>query len=187
MPRPTIQRLLVVEDEVALSEGVRAALAGRVREIRWTDAAVAATELIASFRPDLVILDVALAGGGTAFEVLSALRELWPTPVVVGISGSAGGDDAFRLGQMGVRAFLAKPFTAEALDATVDRALTSTPDLTPFLRTSVGRRPLRELEQEVRRTMIAEALARAQGSRRKASGLLAISRQLLQHILRAEG
>jgi hypothetical protein len=40
------------------------------------------------------------------------------------------------------------------------------------------------METAVRQTMTDEALAAAGRSRRRASGLLGISRQLLQHILR---
>jgi hypothetical protein len=43
---------------------------------------------------------------------------------------------------------------------------------------------LRTIEQAVRDNMIEEALALAGSSRRRASSLLGVSRQLLQHMLR---
>ncbi|MBK7861855.1 MAG: hypothetical protein IPJ65_25220 [Archangiaceae bacterium] len=58
------------------------------------------------------------------------------------------------------------------------------PDLTPHLRAAVGHLPLHQLEEQVRQTMVGEALGATQGSRSGAAKLLRISRQLLQHILK---
>jgi DNA-binding NtrC family response regulator len=101
------------------------------------------------------------------------------------ISGFADADTAFRLAQAGTRYFVTKPLDLAKLQEAWDRALMTTPDLTPFIRACIGRRRLHDLEAEVRRRMIDEALAVAHGSRHKASAMLGISRQLLQHILRA--
>jgi transcriptional regulator with GAF, ATPase, and Fis domain len=48
----------------------------------------------------------------------------------------------------------------------------------------VGQLGLREMEDQVRRSMVEEALSRSAGSRRSAARLLNVTRQTLQHILR---
>ncbi len=60
------------------------------------------------------------------------------------------------------------------------------PDLTPLLRAVVGRKSVHQVEEQVRATMVAEALARANGNLSSAARMLSISRQLLQHILKRE-
>ena len=54
----------------------------------------------------------------------------------------------------------------------------------PLIRQLVGHSPLSKVESEVRTLMVTEALARARGSRRAAAKMLAVSRQMLQHVLR---
>ncbi len=58
-------------------------------------------------------------------------------------------------------------------------------ELAAKIRAAVGRIQIRELEIAVRRTMVLEALRRSNGNRRAAARLLGVSRQHLQHMLRA--
>jgi DNA-binding NtrC family response regulator len=58
-------------------------------------------------------------------------------------------------------------------------------ELRAMVREGVGQMGVREAELVVRRTMVAEALARSGGNRRAAARMLGVSRQHLQHILRA--
>lgn len=97
---------------------------------------------------------------------------------------SVGPAEGFRLAQMGVRAFVPKPATPAAIERALAAVLGAAPDLAPLVRTLVGWLGVHEAEDRVRATMVAEALARARGNRKSAARLLAISRQLLQHILR---
>jgi two-component system, response regulator RegA len=177
--------LLIVEDVPALAASFATVLSADAKQIRSTGSVKEACRLVQELRPDLVILDVSLLDG-TAFDVLGAIQAVEPHPSVVAVSGSVSPEESFRLAQLGVRNFLRKPVTAEALQAAVAAAMQGPPDLLPYLRAMVGRRAVHEVETEVRRTMVREALARASGSRRKAARLLSISRQLLQHILRSD-
>lgn len=144
-----------------------------------------ACEEIAAFAPEVVILDVALPDG-SAFDVLACLQQASAFPVVLAMSGTATPVDTFRLAAAGVRAFMQKPLTLDAVCQALVAALEAPPDVTPFIRSQVGHVPVHDMEQRVRHTMVDEALARAGGSRRGAARLLSISRQLLQHILRKE-
>jgi two-component system response regulator RegA len=103
----------------------------------------------------------------------------------VAMSGTAEPGESFRLAQLGVRTYLHKPLRLDELEAALVYARTAPADLRPYARGLVGLRPIHEVEEELRKTMVEEALARAGGSRSGAARLLAVSRQLLQHMLRA--
>ena len=178
-----IQRLLIVEDCRGEAEALRLALADHAEVIEVAASAADARRQLEQACPEVMVLDFKLEDGN-ALDVLTAAACLPWTPTTIAISGEAGPDHTFELARLGVRAFLAKPFDTAALEAAIDRARAEPPDLGPHLRQTVGRRPVRDVEQAVRETMVGEALGRAAGSRRKAASLLSISRQLLQHILR---
>jgi two-component system response regulator RegA len=183
MSKSSLERILVVEDVETLARRLAEALAAPGRVVRHVQTVHDAWRELLEFRPELLVTDVVLPDG-TAVDLLERGRAQDSAPAVVAISGAADPGASFRLAQLGVRAFLKKPVTLPALDLAVSRALNEPPDLAPHLRGSVGRRPVREVEGEVRRTMVKEALARSGGSRRGAARLLSISRQLLQHVLR---
>jgi DNA-binding NtrC family response regulator len=177
-------RLLVVEDNSALSRTLAGALSARFESVEIAATVSEARAALAWRRPDVVLLDMQLPDG-TGFDVLDAIEALAPMPVVVAMSASVGTAESFRLGQRGVRAYLPKPVGLHEIERAIDEAEKTPPDMIPFVRASVGRAPLHKLEERVRRTMVNEAMARTEGSKKRAAGLLSISRQTLQHVLRA--
>lgn len=185
MPRE-LQRIVVVEDDVSL----RAAIARAVG--RW-GAMVTGVSSASELRPllarppmpDLLILDVRLRDE-TAFDVLELASRMSPAPIVVAISGKASPEEAFRLAQQGVRAYLAKPFSLDELVSAIDAACREVPHLEPLVSALVGQVPMRELQREVRRVMVREALALSEGSRSGAARLLDVTRQAVQQIVREE-
>lgn len=182
-----LERVLVIEDDTALRTAVVRIIGG------WGDAelieagtAAEARELLAgSAPPDLMIMDVRLPDH-SAFNVLEAAAELSPAPVIVAMSGKASPHEAFRLREHGVRAYLSKPFSAQELADTIETARNATPNLEPLITASVGRVPMRELQKEVRRVMLKEALAQTEGSRSGTARLLHVTRQAVQQMLRSE-
>ncbi len=176
-------KLLAVEDDAELVRALGEALASPSTEFRGCGTVREALRLLADWTPDAVLLDVTLPDG-TAFDVLDAIRRREPAPLVVAISGTATPPDAFRLAECGVRAYLQKPFGMTEIRDALRTAARDAPDLVPHLRTTVGRRPLRDVESGVRDRLVREALARSAGSRSAAARLLKISRQHLQQILR---
>lgn len=122
---------------------------------------------------------------GTGLDVLSVSSRLSPTPTVVAVSGEATPEDSFRLARAGVCCFLRKPFRLEQIRGALEEALDVVPDPLAEIRSSVGKIPIKDLEANVRRAMVSEALVRSRGSVRGAAQLLGISRQLLQHILKS--
>jgi two-component system, response regulator RegA len=178
-----ISGVYIVEDSPSLASALAAALSQRATAVAIVSSAEEARRGIVEARPELVILDVALPDG-TAFDVLDGIRELLPAPAVIAMSGSATAEQSFRLAEYGVREYLAKPVAMAALHAAIDSALSKPPNLMPILRAAVGRASLSAVEEEVRATMVREAMARTGGSRRGAAKILSVSRQVLQHILR---
>jgi two-component system, response regulator RegA len=180
---PPIARALVIEDDARLRGTLERALKRWALEIRAAGNLFEARRELSEFRPELVVIDFMLPDG-TASELLAvALRDA-PLPAIVALSAYAGPRDSFELARLGVRSYLQKPVDLTALDHAVHRALTEPPDLELSARSSVGHVGLREAEETLRRSMVAEALDRAGGNRRGAARLLAISRELLQHALR---
>jgi len=175
--------ILVVDDDPALAEALAASLASEQAQVTVCATTAEATREIGHRRPDVVVLDVSLPDGD-AFDVLEAVRLQTPTPAVVAISGVATPLDSFRLGRLGAASFLAKPFTTAQLVGAIEQALAASVNLEPLVRDAVGRKSVRELEQELRARMVGEAMARARGSRTRAAALLGVSRQLLQFMLR---
>ncbi|AUX34057.1 MULTISPECIES: response regulator [Sorangium] len=178
-----MSRWLVVEDDVRLRRALRDALEARGVEVVACASVAEARAALAGGEFQGIIADVMLPDGN-AVDVVERAMAYPVAPTIVAISGSASPAVSFRLAQMGVRSFLAKPLRLEELERSIDDALSRPPDLRPQVRAAVGRASIQEIEEQVRATMVDEALARAGGSRRKAAQLLSISRQLLQHILR---
>lgn len=176
-------RLLIADDDERLLERLVQALRGEVGTIAVATSTSMARAALRLADVDLLLLDVNLSDG-TALDVLGDLDEQVSAPAVVAMSGVATPLESFRLAHLGVVEYLSKPFGPDALRGALDRALTRPVDLRPFVRRTVGHRAVQAVEQEVRATMVAEAMVRADGSRRKAARLLQVSRQLLQHILR---
>lgn len=174
--------VLIVDDDRALLAALEETLRPLAAEVHTCASRRSARAYLGDHIPDLLLLDLVLPDGD-AFDVLALLERRYPLPRIVAMSGVASPEQSFRLAQLGVRAFLVKPFDSAELRAAVDEALRAQPDLQLHVRQVVGKRSLREVESEVRGTMLREALARG-GSRRGASRLLGVSRQLVQHIIR---
>ena len=183
MSTAEIERALVVEDHPKLAQAVTIALEDWIDDVREVHDVDGASNVLNGWSPQLILLDVSLPDG-TAFDVLERVAELEPFPIVIAMSGTATPQDSFRLAELGVRCYLQKPINLELLQQSVTTATEKIPDFRHGLVATVGVLPLRDVEGEVRKTIVMEALARSSGSRRKAAGLLSISRQLLQHILR---
>lgn len=177
-----LKRVLIVEDD----ETLRRSLARVVRQwgaqVSEAGSIHEGIELLQE-NPDLLITDVALPDGD-AFQLLERAAARRPAPVAIAVSGQTSTEDAFRLAQVGCRAFLEKPFQVDQLAERVQKALSEAPRIDALVAASVGRTPMRELQTEVRRVMVEQALAKAEGSRSGAARLLSVSRQAVQQMVR---
>jgi two-component system, OmpR family, response regulator QseB len=119
-------RLLLVEDDRMIGEGLRAALRLEGHAVDWVRDVAAARATLASERFDLVLLDLGLPAGGPATappaDGLSVLRELRQrrdaTPVIVLTARDAAGDRVKGL-DSGADDYLVKPFELDELNARI--------------------------------------------------------------------
>jgi DNA-binding response OmpR family regulator len=117
---PVLERMLIVEGNPALAAPFASLLAKRARLVRSAPSAELASSLLADLQPDLVLLDVAVP---SAFALLERMQSLELPPVVVALSNTGAPEERFRLGHLGVRTCLDRPFTGDALEAALDWAL----------------------------------------------------------------
>jgi two-component system, response regulator RegA len=180
-----VRHLLIVEDDPELSSVLVQAMTPYVDAVHTAGTLAAAREILRALPIDGMLLDLCLPDGQSV-TLLDDIREKKPFPHVVALSGSALPEETFRMAQAGVRAFVAKPVSLARLVALWQQTLAEPPGIEPFVRGSVGRVSMMNVESSVREAMVGEALARAKGSVRGAARLLQISRQLLQHIVRGK-
>ncbi len=120
---------------------------------------------------------------GSGIEVVEYCARLRPVSLIIAISGMASPEEAFRLSRAGAIGYLSKPHTLNELWAKVEEAKGQRPDLAGVAAASVGHRPMREAQDEVRNVMIDQSLALSGGSRRAAAKLLDVSRQAIQQVI----
>jgi DNA-binding response OmpR family regulator len=125
-------KLLLVDDEVAITDRLAPFLARSGFEVQVVADGEAALSAISSFSPDLVILDV-LMPKLDGREVLRQLRQKgdW-TPVILLTQVGEAGERAMALGE-GADDYINKPFDSNELVARIQAVLR---------RTSPGREPL---------------------------------------------
>lgn len=110
-------RLLVVDDHQLFRAGVRAELAAQVEVVGEAATASEAIAEIASTRPDVVLLDVHLPGGG-GVAVLDALRDATSAPPVLVLSVSDAAEDVVPTIRAGALGYVTKTIeTGELLHA----------------------------------------------------------------------
>lgn len=179
-----LSRVLVVEDNRDVRHAIARMLAGLGAQVLEAATAREAVALLQP-APDALIIDVRLPDG-SAFDVLEAAQAVWPAPVKIGISGVASPDEAFRLAQFGVRDYLQKPVSLDALESALREACEHEPPLLPLIQEAVGHVPVRQMQRNVREVMVRQALALSRGSRSGAARLLQVTRQAVQQMIRPE-
>jgi len=116
------RKILIVDDE----QGIRGALSQLLEyesyEVRAVANAVDALSEYGKFSPDLVFMDVKMAGID-GLEALKRLRELDPRAVVVMISGHGTIQTAVDATQLGAYDFLEKPLDTDRILVTLRNAL----------------------------------------------------------------
>lgn len=118
-PKP---RILVVEDEKHIAEGIRLNLSLLGYDVTIASDGVAALQLWKSWRPDLIVLDIMLPGID-GFSVLQSIRlEDEKLPILI-LSAKATPDDRIRGLTHGVDDYLAKPFNLEEFQLRVERLI----------------------------------------------------------------
>lgn len=114
-------RLLLVEDDIDLAEGLAASLRQSGHAVDWVVSGTEADRVLQSSDYDLILLDLNLPGK-SGLEVLRGLRSRRkPVPVLI-VSARDETDDRVRGLDLGADDYLTKPFDLSELEARV-RAL----------------------------------------------------------------
>jgi DNA-binding response OmpR family regulator len=113
----TPRRILVVEDEEDIAEGVRARLASEGYQVRVVHDGPQALRAVAAERPDLVVLDLMLPG----MDGLEVCREIQKDSWVPVLMLTARNDESDKVAGFAVGAddYLTKPFSLRELAARV--------------------------------------------------------------------
>jgi two-component system OmpR family response regulator len=114
-------RLLIVEDDALLADGLARSLRQSGYAVDWVDSAERALLAIEHESFDLVILDVGLPGMD-GFEMLKRLRRAERYVPVIVVTARDAVTDRVRGLDLGADDYMAKPFATEELEARV-RAL----------------------------------------------------------------
>ncbi|MGH8529701.1 MAG: response regulator [Nevskiales bacterium] len=119
-----MKKVLIIEDDKALQAALNAVLRGAGYQVVSAFDAVMALSVARKETPDICVLDIAIPGGD-AWLVAERLRALDNTTGMKLIFMTASKKPGIkeRAAQLGVSAFLEKPFTPEVLLAAVEAAL----------------------------------------------------------------
>lgn len=114
-------KLLLVEDDRAIAEGLAVTLESEGFEVQWVNDGAAAVEAFDRARPDLVLLDVMLPGmSGT--EVCRTLRARSEVPIIMLTARDDEVDRVVGL-ELGADDYVTKPFSPRELVARIRAVL----------------------------------------------------------------
>lgn len=179
-PKPrTLKRALIVEDDAGLAAAIVRMLEGRNIPARPCATLAEGMSAIDDGPWDLVIVDVRLPDG-SGLDLCRVLCARAPRPVIVALSGAAVAKEGYELAQLGVGAFLEKPFDEADLWRAVEG--NAGVGLETVAVAAVGTVPLTAAQAQVRRAMIREALARGRTVTETAR-ILGVTRQAVQQAL----
>ncbi|MBF0259860.1 MAG: response regulator transcription factor [Desulfamplus sp.] len=119
------KRILVVEDESHIAEGIKLNLSIQGYLVKIASDGVAGIDIWRSWHPDLIVLDVMLPVID-GFSVLKTIRKDDEKLPVLILSAKSSVEDKVRGLRCGVDDYLAKPFDLDELLLRVDRLITRT-------------------------------------------------------------
>jgi DNA-binding NarL/FixJ family response regulator len=127
-----MRSVVIVDDHAMFRTGVRAELVGHVdvrAEAEDVDTAVAA---VLSHRPDVVLLDVHLPGGG-GVEVMRRVANRMPETKFLALSVSDAAEDVIGTIRGGARGYVTKSITGPELLGAIERVATGDAVFSPRL------------------------------------------------------
>jgi two-component system alkaline phosphatase synthesis response regulator PhoP len=123
MKRTDTKRILIIEDDRHIAEGLQLNLSLQGYEVAIGESGTTGLQLWKEFNPHLIVLDVMLPG----LDGLSVLRHIRledeRLPVLI-LSAKGGSDDRIKGYSYGVDDYLAKPFNLEEFLLRIERLLT---------------------------------------------------------------
>jgi DNA-binding NarL/FixJ family response regulator len=113
-------RVVLVDDHTLVRAGVRSELGAGVEVVGEAEDADGALAVIRAERPDVVLLDVHLPGGG-GLAVLNALCDEMPATRFLALSVSDAPEDVIAVVRAGARGYVTKAITGAELTDAVQR------------------------------------------------------------------
>jgi len=182
-------RILIVEDDDELREAIAIDAQswpmrhrGGEGEILTAPTAEEGIALL-DLDPEFVLVDVRL-GEDSGIRVVKAASQRLQPPSCLAMSGQASAEEAFELARLGVRGYLAKPFTLGELRDIVEQAVNAVPQLESVAQQEVGHTPILTVQDRVKKAMLLQALELWDGNYVKTASSLGVTRQAVQQMVK---
>jgi two-component system chemotaxis response regulator CheY len=120
--RPSRATILIADDAVHIRRLCALMLESHDFHVLEVESGTEAVEMYGLHRPDLVLLDIGMPGGGVA--ALTAIKEINAAARVVMLTGQRDAQTVASVLALGVGDYVVKPFTRRRLLAAVERLLT---------------------------------------------------------------
>src|ERR671910_929621 len=132
VPTPLVIKVVLVDDHAMFRTGVRAELGSSVDIVGEAADAKEAVQTVLETRPDVVLLDVHLPGGGGA-EVLRQVLPAAPEVKFLALSVSDAAEDVIGTIRAGARGYVTKTITGPELVGAIERVATGDAVFSPRL------------------------------------------------------
>jgi DNA-binding NarL/FixJ family response regulator len=127
-----MRTVVIVDDHAMFRAGVRAELAGRVDVVAEAEDVDTAVAAVLTHRPEVVLLDVHLPGGG-GVEVMRRAAARCPETRFLALSVSDAAEDVIGTIRGGARGYVTKTITGPELVAAIERVATGDAVFSPRL------------------------------------------------------
>ena len=128
-PKP---RVVLVDDHRMFRTGVRAEIGAQLEVVGEAEDAPSAIRVVKATRPNVVLLDVHLPGGGGA-EVMRRVGARLPETRFLALSVSDSAEDVIGTIRAGARGYVTKTITGPELVSAIDRVATGDAVFSPRL------------------------------------------------------
>jgi len=112
--------IVIVDDHALFRSGVRSEVEGLVDVVGEAGSVEEAVRVIAAARPDVVLLDVHMPGGG-GVEVIRGVAATDPGQRFLALSVSDAAEDVIAVVRAGARGYVTKSISGEDLAAAIER------------------------------------------------------------------
>jgi DNA-binding NarL/FixJ family response regulator len=127
-----VRSVVIVDDHAMFRTGVRAEIAGRVEVLAEAEDVDTAVAAVLSHKPDVVLLDVHLPGGG-GVEVMRRIAMRVPETKFLALSVSDAAEDVIGTIRGGARGYVTKTITGPELVDAIERVATGDAVFSPRL------------------------------------------------------
>ena len=116
----SLPTIVIVDDHALFRSGVRSEVEGHVEVLAEAGSVEEAVRVIAATRPDVVLLDVHMPGGG-GVEVIRGVAAVNSSQRFLALSVSDAAEDVIAVVRAGARGYVTKSISGEELAAAITR------------------------------------------------------------------